>query len=273
MGPISIPASECATRRQPGFTSLKNVGMTILCYHAVDPRWQSPLSVSPVDFRRHCRWLARHRTVVSLPEAVQRIDRRARVPAGLCSLTFDDGLCSVLEHALPALVDNGLSATVFLVAATLRSPPQKVDWVDELPPGGVGTLTLAEIEELAASGLDFGSHSYSHRDLTSLGEEECLRDLKEAKELLEDLLRRPVPFLAYPRGLHSETVRSAARRAGHTHAFGTARRRVAESPWAIPRMGIYSDDREIDLRIKSTRLYETSRTSRAYTALRARLSR
>jgi peptidoglycan/xylan/chitin deacetylase (PgdA/CDA1 family) len=247
--------------------------MTILCYHAVDPRWESPLSMPPGGFRRHCRWLARHRRVISLKEATERVDSRARLPSGLCSLTFDDGLCSVLDHALPALVDNGLSATVFLVAATLSSPPQQVDWIDELPAGVVGTLTLDQIKELAACGVDFGSHSYSHRDLRSLTEEECFKDLKNARELIEDLLSRPVPFLAYPRGLHNDSVRRAARRAGYTHAFGTARQRVAAGPWAIPRMGIYSHDREIHLRIKSTRWYETSRTSRAYNALRARLSR
>ena len=33
--------------------------MSILCYHAVDPHWKSPLSVTPEEFERHCAWLAR----------------------------------------------------------------------------------------------------------------------------------------------------------------------------------------------------------------------
>lgn len=242
--------------------------MTILCYHAVDPGWKSPLSM-PVDgFRRHCEWLARHRAVVDLEEAAGKVDARGRLPSGLCAITFDDGLRSVFEHALPALVDFGLPATVFLVAATLSPETQPVDWMDELPRGGLATLTLEQIQEMAGHGVRFGSHSYSHRDLTTLGEDECFTDLSDSKQLLEDVLGRPVPLLAYPRGLHDEAVRKAAQRAGFTHAFGTARRRPSPTRWGIPRMGVYSGDRELKLRIKSSRPYASTRTSGAYNALR-----
>jgi len=242
--------------------------VTILCYHAVDPGWHSPLSMTPSTFRRHCEWLARHRAVVDLEEAVGKTDGRGRLPSGLCALTFDDGLGSVFEHALPALVEYGLTATVFLVAGTLGPQAQQVDWIDDHPQGSQPTLTLDQIEEMASHGVRFGSHSYSHRDLTSLSEDECFKDLHDSKELLEDVLGRKVPLLAYPRGLHSEGVRRAARRAGFTHAFGTARRRPSPSRWGIPRMGIYSGDGELKLRIKSSRSYASTRTSGAYNALR-----
>jgi len=246
--------------------------VTILCYHAVDPCWQSPLSLPPSAFRRHCQWLARHRTIVDLEEAAEKVDARGRLPSGGCAITFDDGLRSVFEHALTALLDHGLTATVFLVAAALGPVEQEVDWIDDLPAGALDTLTLEQIQEMAAQGVRFGSHSYSHRDLTSLSEDECLKDLNGSKQLLEDILGWPVPLLAYPRGLHNEAIRRAARRAGFTHAFGTARRRPSPSRWGIPRMGIYSDDREFKLRIKSSRPYASSRTSGAYNALR-RLAR
>jgi len=246
----------------------QNSDVTILCYHAVDPGWQSPLSLPPSAFRRHCEWLARHRAVVDLEEAAGKMDARGRLPSGLCAITFDDGLASVCEHALPALVDYGLTATVFLVAATVGSEAQQVDWIDDLPRGALATLTLDQIQEMAAHGVRFGSHSYSHRDLTSLSEDECFKDLHDSRQLLEDVLGRPVPLLAYPRGLHNDGVRRAARRAGFTHAFGTARRRPSPSRWGIPRMGVYSGDRELKLRIKSSRSYASTRTSGAYNALR-----
>jgi peptidoglycan/xylan/chitin deacetylase (PgdA/CDA1 family) len=243
--------------------------VTILCYHAVDPGWQSPLSLPPSIFRRHCEWLARHRAIVDLGEAAGKTDARGRLPSGLCAITFDDGLGSVFEHALPALVHYGLPATVFLVAGTLGSRAQKVDWMDNGPRGFLPALTLGQIEEMAASGVRFGSHSYSHRDLTSLTEDECYQDLHDSKVLLEDVLGREVPLLAYPRGLHNEGVRRAARRAGFSHAFGTARRRPAPSRWGIPRMGVYTGDGELKLRIKSSRAYASARTGGTYNALRA----
>lgn len=242
--------------------------MTILCYHAVDPGWQAPLSMPPSAFRRHCEWLARHRAVVDLEEAARKMDARGRLPSGLCAITFDDGLGSVFDNGLPALVDYGLTATVFLVAGTLGPKAQPVEWIDDRPRGSLPALTLDQIEEMAAHGVRFGSHSYSHRDLTSLTEDECFKDLHDSKQLLEDVLGRPVPLLAYPRGLHDEAVRRAARRAGFTHAFGTARRRPSPSRWGIPRMGVYSGDGDLKLRIKSSRSYASTRTSGAYNALR-----
>lgn len=226
----------------------------------------------PDGFRRHCEWLARHRAVVDLAGAAERVDPRGRLPSRLSAITFDDGLTSVLEHALPALADNGLPATVFLVAATLGPEAQKVDWIDGLPLGCARTLTFQQVEEMGAHGVRFGSHSYSHRDLTSLSEDECFKDLYDSKQLLEDVLGCPVPFLAYPRGLHNGAVRRAAQRAGFTHAFGTARRRPSPSRWGIPRMGIYSGDRELKLRVKSTRWYASTRTGGPYNVVR-RLAR
>ena len=55
--------------------------------------------------------------------------------------------------------------------------------------------------------------SLAHRDLTMLSDEECHRDLRESRELLEDLLGEPVPFLAYPGGRNDARVQRAAARA------------------------------------------------------------
>ncbi|MFN2557858.1 MAG: polysaccharide deacetylase family protein, partial [Nitriliruptorales bacterium] len=81
--------------------------MAILCYHAVEPTWSSPLAVAQATFDAQCRWLARHRRVLDLAEAVGRVDRRGRLPRGAAALTFDDGFASVHEHALPVLIQHG----------------------------------------------------------------------------------------------------------------------------------------------------------------------
>src|SRR5213080_264845 len=88
--------------------------VSILCYHAVDPNWRSVLSIDPHDFERHCAWLARHRRMIALGEAVSRLTAGGRLPARTAALTFDDGFASVFDHALPALLRHGLAATVFV---------------------------------------------------------------------------------------------------------------------------------------------------------------
>lgn len=239
--------------------------MAILCYHGVDPVWQSALSVSPRAFAGHMSWLARRRRVVSLTEAAARASGSGRLPPGMVAVTFDDGFAGLHEHALGALASNGIPATIFLVAETLTPQGRPVDWVDGVAPGTLATLGAEEVLEMRDAGVEFGSHSYSHRDLTQLSQSECERDLKESRDLLQDLLHRPVWSLAYPRGIYNERVQQAARKAGFTHAFGTSRVGVpAGKPFGIPRIGIYASDGAARLAVKTSARYSSLRLSRLW---------
>ena len=57
--------------------------MPVLCYHAIDPAWRSPLAISPDAFARQCAWISRHRRVVSLGEVVDRMNGAVRLPRGV----------------------------------------------------------------------------------------------------------------------------------------------------------------------------------------------
>ena len=46
----------------------------------------------------------------------------------------------------------------------------------------------------------YGSHTHTHKILNQLDENELLRELKESKEILEDLLNAPVDSICYPEG-------------------------------------------------------------------------
>lgn len=238
--------------------------MTILCYHAVEPGWHSPMAVEPGPFTEHCEWLARRRKVIPLQEAVTRLDRSGRLPRGTAALTFDDGFRGLHEHALPVLLRYAVPATVFLVAQTLTPSGQAVDWVDTPPDHELSTLSIEQVCEMQSAGVSFESHSYAHLDLTRLSFDDCVRDLRTSREVLEALLRRPVRLLAYPRGRHNEAVRAAARRAGYSHAFTLPESREPTGPYAVPRVGIFHGNGVTDLRIKSTRPYLGVRTGPAY---------
>lgn len=238
--------------------------MSILCYHAIDPLWHSALSVTPDVFRRQCEWLRHNRRVLPLAEAVGRVRPSGRIPDRVAAMTFDDGLASLHQHALPILAENDIPATVFLVAGTLAPTAQPVNWIDGISDKTLRALDLDEILEMKAGHIEFGSHSYAHRDMTRLTEAECIQDFRNSKQLIEDLLKQPVRFLAYPRGLHSDHVRRGAKRAGYKYAFGTARLGRNSSPWGIPRMGVYSGDGSLGFRLKTSTLYPAARTSRTF---------
>lgn len=235
--------------------------MTILCYHSVEPEWNSPLATRPTEFAQHCSWLARHRTVVPLGAAIDRLDTSGRLPRGVVTLTLDDGFAALHEHALPELVRHRLPATVFLVAETLTAAGRAVDWVDTPPPYPLRTLDLDQILEMQEAGVDFQSHSWAHHDLTTLDFGSCVQDLRAGRELLEELLERPVPFLAYPRGRHDAQVRRAAARAGYSHGFALPEQAEQPGPFAVPRVGVYRGNGVVTLRTKCARPYLRVRTS------------
>jgi peptidoglycan/xylan/chitin deacetylase (PgdA/CDA1 family) len=242
--------------------------MTVLCYHAVHPQWDSPLSMHPDTLAAQCEWVARNRTVISLSDAVQRLTPRGRLPRGLCALTFDDGFASVHEHGWPVLARHRLPATVFLVAQTLTEQGQEVDWIDTPPPYESQTLTVDQVLEMQEAGVAFESHSLTHADLTRLTYAECLADLRSSRELLETVLGRPVRLLAYPRGRHAAHVRAAAEKAGYTHAFALPEGPEPVGDYALPRVGLYRDNGMRALRVKTAPPYLPVRTGHAFQAAR-----
>ncbi len=242
--------------------------MAILCYHTVEAGWTSSLSLEPDAFDEHCRWLARHRSVIGLREATAALDRRYRLPPKVVALTFDDGFAGLHDHALPILLRHRLPATVFVVADTLVPPGKEIDWVDQAVPVPLRTLTLPQLEEMAAEGIGIGSHSTRHADLTTLSEDDCRADLLHSRELLEDLLRRPVPQLAYPRGRHDPGVRRAAEQAGFEVAYSLPQGPEATGKFAIPRVGVFGGNTLGHLRTKTQRWYPAVRRSASVARLR-----
>jgi peptidoglycan/xylan/chitin deacetylase (PgdA/CDA1 family) len=240
--------------------------MTILCYHSVDPAWESPLAMRPGEFAAHAAWLARHRRVVPLRVAVERMNGRGRLPRGTAALTFDDGFTGVLEHALPEVQRHRLPMTVFLVAQTLTEEGLDAWWVRTPPPWPLATLTVDEVLHLRDLGVDLQSHSWAHHDLPELDEDACERDLRQSREFLEDLLHAPVPYLAYPRGLHDDGVRRAARRAGYSHAFALPEGPERVDEYAVPRVGIHRGNTTRTLWVKAQPRYLQVRHARRHVA-------
>lgn len=242
--------------------------MSILCYHAVDPSWDSPLSMSPAGFERHCSWLARRRRMVDIDTAVAKLDKNFRLPPGMSTLTFDDGFASLYDHALPTLRRHLLPGVVFLVAETLTDRGRVVDWVTPPPAVPPATLTVEQVLEMQEAGVSFQSHSCSHHDLPLLSEEECQRDLRTSRELLEEVLGRRVPYLAYPRGLHDDHVQRAAARAGYRNSFTLPEKKEAAGPHSIPRVGVYPQNGSLALMVKTSHAYLPLRTTKAFVAVR-----
>ncbi len=238
--------------------------MSVLCYHAIDPDWESPLAVRPEDFEDQCRVIAE-----SGGAAPAGLD----TPAGRHVITFDDGFACLMKHALPSLRRYSLPSTLFVVAGTLAEQPAPVNWLRPPEDPAPQVLTAEEILEMADAGVTIASHSWEHRDLPEYTEQECLVDLRESRERLEDLIHAPVTMLAYPFGNHAPHVRRAAEQAGFELAYSLPEGREDVGPYAMPRVGIYRDNPMTTFRIKAAAPYLKFRMSRARQKARSLLHR
>ncbi|HUN25886.1 MAG TPA: polysaccharide deacetylase family protein [Steroidobacteraceae bacterium] len=78
-------------------------------------------------------------------------------------------------------------------------------------------ISWSQVAEMAAAGIEFGSHTVTHPNLTRLSDTELEWELAESKRVLETRLNGAVTALAYPIGTRSAfdaRVISAAERAG-----------------------------------------------------------
>ena len=79
-------------------------------------------------------------------------------------------------------------------------------------------LTWDQVREMAAGGIEFGSHTASHCCLTKVEPQQLDRELVHSKRRLEQQLGKPITAIAYPfggRAAFDDTVIAAVRRAGY----------------------------------------------------------
>lgn len=83
-------------------------------------------------------------------------------------------------------------------------------------------VTPAQLREMAASGMDIGGHSHTHRILSQLSEDEQRHELAHSKRLLEAVIDAPVRSIAYPvggEGHYTRRTKEIAKEAGYECAF------------------------------------------------------
>ena len=97
----------------------------------------------------------------------------------------------------------------------------KSSYVDEFAHGTTlhsGPISWPQITEMARSGIDFGSHTVSHPNLTRLTNDELNRELIDSKNILQSRLQKEIDTIAYPIGTAS-TFNASVLSAAHKHNF------------------------------------------------------
>lgn len=183
--------------------------LPVLTFHMIDDK-PSVLSYSPELFKRFMdKLFGRGYRTINLTDAVEKITSGKPFPERSFVLTFDDGYWSVFDKAFPVLLEHGMSATVFLTVGDSTVS----DSYKRLPSlNGSEMLRWREIIEMRDAGIDFGSHTLTHPDLTRLDRARIEHEIRKSKEVIEDNLGISVSSFAYPYGKYNEKCIETARR-------------------------------------------------------------
>jgi peptidoglycan/xylan/chitin deacetylase (PgdA/CDA1 family) len=212
----------------------------ILMYHAVCPSPDNPNAIftSPGLFQAQMRYLERRNLRgVSVRELRQAssLGNAKR----LVGLTFDDGYENFLQNALPVLERFGFSATVFVVAGMLG---EENDWEFRHDPRPRLKLLGAEgVREVAARGMEVGSHSMTHPKLSELEPELLEEEVSDSRQVLSEVLGEVVNGFSYPYGYINDASIQAVCRAQYAYACAVIVR-VAQNTYDLPRITVTEDN-------------------------------
>ena len=232
--------------------------ITVIAYHAIgecDGEDDADLLfLSPRTFEAQMEYLARHRQVVSLEDAVS-----GSVPPGkpAVAITFDDGYRVLLHHALPVLQRLGLPATLFVPTGHLGDR-NRWDLPSRCP---LQILTADELRIAEAGGMSVESHGHDHVDLAHASFDEAHQDLAQSVEVLRETTGRTPRFLAFPFSEGSREAQRAAESLGFVAAFKISGR--DDGPFARARVCVVRLDPRWVFRAQTTGYYPQVRYTRA----------
>jgi peptidoglycan/xylan/chitin deacetylase (PgdA/CDA1 family) len=226
----------------------------ILLYHGVGPTSTriDPgfLRVRPEAFSAQLALLLEAGfEIVTVSEFAER-SGGGKPPPGIVALSFDDGMDDNHSVVLPVLREHGLRATVYVTTGLIGKPNP---WM--APESSARMMTVDELRELAAAGFEIGAHTVSHPDLSRLGFEECLREMRESRAELERTLGTQVRTFAYPSCHYGPAAVDAARAAGFTAAV-TCQGLGSWERYELRRSLVSGKDGTASFLVKLTGLYE-----------------
>jgi peptidoglycan/xylan/chitin deacetylase (PgdA/CDA1 family) len=225
----------------------------ILGYHGLSDSWPSPSAIPGDRLEEQLRYLLdRGYRGTTFSQAVLSPPRGKTV-----AVTFDDALRSIAEQAAPLLSSLGLPGTLFVPTLWVGAGAA-VAWrgFDRYIGGPHSTellpMSWAEVASLADAGWEIGSHTRSHRDLTTLDEASLADELAGSRADCEQRLGRACLAIAYPYGRVDARVVAAADRAGYVAGAALPARIHRHSRLRWPRVGVYANDSAARFRAKAS---------------------
>ena len=181
----------------------------ILMYHEIgtpEGPWKS-LYVTEENFKAQIQYLKEqgYQTITMAELEKNRAGIR-NLPNKPIVLSFDDGYASMYHFVYPLLKEHNMKATFYVF-------PDKF--------GTYNSLLPEQIKKMSDGGMEFGSHSMSHPDLSVISFRQLQYEIDESKKILEDITEKKITSFCYPAGRYNQEVIEQLRMSGYQSAVTT----------------------------------------------------
>ncbi|WP_294154270.1 polysaccharide deacetylase family protein [uncultured Clostridium sp.] len=185
----------------------KNIGVPVLYYHSVNENAENEVTISPEMLEKQLDYINDNEYItITINELYDHLINNQPIPEKSIVITFDDGYMNNYTEAFPLLKERNMKATIFCVGNSLD---------------GSYYLSKDAIKEMSDYGIDIESHTVNHMHLDTLNYDEQLSEMKNSKDILENITGKNVTAIAYPFGDFNDDSIKAAKEAGYKLAFTT----------------------------------------------------
>lgn len=205
--------------------------------------------VKPEDFEKQMNWFYKNNWKSFTITEITKLDK---IPEKSFIITFDDGFEDNFTNAFPILQKYNFKATIYLV------PNQKTNhWEEKNTSVLSNLLNNEEILQMQNSGLiEFGSHTLSHVNLSTITDEQLINELRESKKEVENITKKDCEAFAYPYGKFDDKIVQAVKNAGYKNATVVKRGLFEQNDdiFTIKRIGILGTESFFDFILKISRI-------------------
>lgn len=195
----------------------------VLVYHRIGEDAYPDSGLRTAQFMEHLEEIVgADYTVLSLGEIIDAMKNHRELPPRALAITFEGAYRSILDTAVPALLDREIPFTVFYSSGQV---------------GSGEVMTWQDLKKLDQQGVTLGVLPASYSRLAREPAEEIRRQVNKALVRHRDQFGRTPEFFAYPFGEYSLAYKNIVMDSGFTAAFGLHSGTVYEGAdfFALPR--------------------------------------
>ena len=215
------------------FFSHRRDGLRVLTYHSVEKNYTGDelWTIDEVNFENQISFLKENYKVIE-PNDIGSTNGSTVI------VTFDDGLKQVNQNVRLIMEKYKTPFTVFIITDRINKE---------------GYLTSEQLKDLdSCPFVTIGSHSKTHAHLDKCNLIQLESEIRESKEVLENMLGHKIDLFSYPHGRSNQVVRDAVKKFGYSMAFGSRfdRNLPSQDHYDLNRNEIWVYDGLADLKSK-----------------------